>query len=165
LTSGEYWRAFTALFAHADIAHFLSNGWLLFLFGWFLRDFAGRWAFPVLSFLIGILTNIITVMTMHPQTYLIGASGMVYGMIGMWLVIYMWHADVSLGKRILRTLGFAMLMLIPSTFRPEVSYAAHGIGFALGLGFAVPFCFFRVGMPEMTATDRYASKNSLYLDS
>lgn len=129
----DYWRSLTALFAHADMAHFLSNGWLLFLFGWFLRDHSGLLAFPGISIFIGVICNILTVMTMPEKTYLVGASGMIYGMVGLWIVLYLRHTPISLRQRILRSLGFILLMLVPTTFRPEVSYMAHGLGFGLGL--------------------------------
>ena len=142
---GEYWRAFSALLVHADLGHFLSNGWLLFLFGWFLRDLAGVLAFPFLSILIGMVTNVLTVMTMPQGRFLVGASGMVYGMVGLWLVLFFRYTPLSLGQRLLRSIGFVLLMLFPSTFRPEVSYMAHGIGFFLGVFVGVVFVLSPLG--------------------
>lgn len=136
---GEYWRGVTALLVHSDMAHFLSNSWLVFLFGWFLRDLAGLWAFPLLSVCLGFLTNVLTVMTMPAKTMLIGASGMAYGMVGFWLVLYVGLAEGSLARRLMGAIGFVLIILFPTTFRPEVSYMAHGIGFGLGLAGGIGF--------------------------
>src|SRR5262245_54211850 len=37
----QYWRLFTALFTHSDLAHWLSNLPLFIIFGWFLRTYFG----------------------------------------------------------------------------------------------------------------------------
>ena len=72
-----------------------------------------------------------------------GASGMVYGMIALWLVLYVSHdEDDRLGKRVLRAAAFASLMLLPRTYEQSTSYLAHGSGFMLGLIcglFCLPF--------------------------
>ena len=130
---GEWWLTLTALWVHGDMGHFLSNGWLLLVFGWILKDFFGRLAFPFLPLALGAATNALTVLWMPPHTVLIGASGMVYGMISMWLVLFLVHSIKPFRQKLLRSLGFIFIMLIPQTYSPEVSYLAHAIGFGLGI--------------------------------
>jgi membrane associated rhomboid family serine protease len=131
---GEHWRLVGALFMHADWVHLLSNVPLFLFFGWLLRAYFGYLAFPFLAFVIGAGANLITIYFYHATSRLMGASGMVYGMIALWLVLYVSHdEDDSLGKKLLRASAFASLMLLPRTYEQSTSYLAHGSGFMLGL--------------------------------
>ena len=136
---GEYWRSVTALFVHADLAHLLSNSWLLMIFGWLLFQVGGTTAFPWLSLLIGAITNVITVYVYPPQVNLVGASGMVYGMVGLWLTWFVRFDTTPVAFRWLRVIAFTLMVMFPTTFREEVSYLAHGAGFGVGVVFGLLF--------------------------
>jgi rhomboid protease GluP len=130
----EYWRLFTALFTHADLGHLLANTPLFLIFGWFLHYFFGWLVFPITAFLIGIGSNLITIYFYNPQTHLIGASGMLYGMVSLWLVLYIrFETDYTVWMRFFRALAFSLAVLFPTTFQPTTSYLAHAAGFFLGL--------------------------------
>ncbi len=130
----EYWRVVTALFTHRDIVHLLSNALMFFVFGWVLKAYFGYLAFPTASLLIGIVTNIITVALYDPDIMLIGASGMTYGMAALWIVLYIrFDQERRVPVRIFRAAGFALVMLLPSTIEPDVSYLAHAVGFVTGI--------------------------------
>jgi rhomboid protease GluP len=134
LNRHEYWRIITSLLAHSDLYHLLSNAMIFLVFGWMLKAYFGLIAFPVLSFMTGIIANSLTAAVYRPETRLIGASGMAYGMAALWLVFYIRHdTDHSVPVRIFRAIGFSLVMLFPTTFDPQISYLAHGIGFAAGL--------------------------------
>lgn len=136
----EYWRAFTSVLIHSDLGHYLANGPLLIIFGWFLRTFAGPFIFPYVLFTLGALTNLCTVYFYSPETELLGASGMVYAMVAFWLVLYIrFDIDYSVPMRIFRSIGFSLLVMFPTTFQPRTSYLAHTLGFIIGLIFALPF--------------------------
>jgi rhomboid protease GluP len=130
----EYWRLVTSIFTHADLLHLISNALIFLVFGWMIRAYFGLIAFPVVSLIIGIATNLITISLYEPDIRLIGASGMAYGMVAFWLVLYIKHdTDHRIPVRILRAIGFALVMMFPSTFDPHVSYLAHAVGFGIGL--------------------------------
>lgn len=130
----EHWRLFSALFLHKDIVHFLSNSWMLFIFGWLLYYYFKSWIFPIMSILIGALTNYFTILTHAPNVGLVGASGMVYGMAAQWLIYFVvFDKQHSYLHKISRSLAFVLIVLFPSTYDPKVSYLAHGIGFTIGL--------------------------------
>lgn len=136
----QYWRLFTALFTHSDFGHLLSNMPLFLIFGWYLRAFFGVWTFPVASFFIGVASNLATIYFYPPTAQLIGASGMLYGMVALWLVLYVkFDIDHSVFMRFFRALGFSIGVLFPTTFQPTTSYLAHAAGFAIGaiLGLAM----------------------------
>lgn len=138
---GNYWQSITAIFMHADLGHFLSNSWLLFLFGWFLKDFGTSFAFPLFSLLIGIVTNILTILTQPAYVYLVGASGMVYGMVSMWIVFYMYYSESTFKEKIMGSVAFLLVVMFPESFQENVSYAAHIIGFLFGIVFGIAYIF------------------------
>lgn len=144
---GQGWRLLLALFTHADLGHLLSNAPLFLIFGWYLRDFFGLAIFPGTALAIGVMSNALTLWTYPPDAQLLGASGMLYGMVALWLVLYVhFETAYSHAQRVFRAVGVSLLLLFPTTFHATTSYAAHGFGFVLGLvaGFAVtPFVTLR----------------------
>jgi rhomboid protease GluP len=129
----EYWRLLTSLLTHADPFHLLSNALLLVIFGWMLKAYFGPLAFPVVSFIIGFITNFITISFYEPTIKLLGVSGMAYGMVSLWLVFYIRNeSEHSFPVRLFRAVGFALVMMFPTAFEPQVSYLAHAVGFLTG---------------------------------
>jgi len=134
---GQYWRLLTALFVHKDLAHLLSNTPLFLIFGFYLQGFFGFWVFPFGAIILGVLTNLFTVMSYAPDVSLLGASGMLYAMVAMWLVFYMkLETHLSFGLKFLRSVGVSLVLLFPTSFQPQTSYTAHAYGFVLGVFFA-----------------------------
>jgi len=130
----QYWRIITSIFTHADVVHLLSNTWLFFIFGWFLRSYYGFLVFPLASLLTGVAATMITLINYDPKINLVGASGMVYGMIGLWLFFYIRFDIIHIVPiRFFRAIGFILIMLFPTTFDPVTSYFAHFTGFLTGL--------------------------------
>ena len=130
----EYWRLLTAVAAHADVMHVFSNVIFLIFFTYLLFGYFGFWIFPVLSLAMAGLTNYISLLTYPSEVSLLGASGLVYWMAGFWLSMYLLvERSVGLGKRVLRVVCLALLVLFPSTFQANVSYRSHAIGLGLGV--------------------------------
>jgi rhomboid protease GluP len=129
------WRAWSALFAHADGKHLLSNSFLFFILGSFLTGYFGSFMFPFLAFIMGGVVNLIVLPGMSPTTQLLGASGVVFWMGGAWLSLYiLLDQKRSLYQRGLRAAGVALLLFFPAeAFDPHISYGSHFWGFALGL--------------------------------
>lgn len=140
---GEYWRLVTALFTHSNVEHLLSNTPLFLIFGWFLYAFFGRLAFPFGALLVGVLSNLWTIYVYPPRMSLVGASGMLYGMIALWLVLYVhFETEYKVSMRIFRAIAVSLLLLFPTTFQQTTSYMAHATGFFLGLVVGVALCPF-----------------------
>lgn len=137
----QYWQAWTALFAHADIAHLLSNVLLFYFFGSFLAGYFGALSFPLATFFFGGVTNILVVASMPPSTQLLGVSGVVYWLGGAWLVLYaLLERRLSVYKRTIRAMGVGIILFIPTeAFDPTISYRSHAIGFAFGLAWGVGY--------------------------
>lgn len=140
----EYWRLLTTIGVHADVSHFLVNAPLFFLFSYLLYGYFGFWIYPVLTLVVGSLTNCFSLLTYPPNTILVGASGVVYLMAGFWLSAYILiERSLSLGRRLLRSAGFGLIVLVPSSFQEQVSYRTHAIGFALGVTMALVYFLLR----------------------
>lgn len=131
----EYWRLWTALFAHADLGHLLSNSLTYFVVGYFLAGYFSLWLFPVLAFAMGGLINYFVVMGYPADVRLLGVSGVVYWMAGAWLVLYfLIDKRKTFAQRALRAVGVALGVFFPAAaFDPAISYKAHLYGFILGV--------------------------------
>jgi rhomboid protease GluP len=138
------WRAWSAIFAHADGKHLLSNSFLFFILGSFLTGYFGVFMFPFLAILMGGLTNLIVLPGMPATTQLMGASGVVFWMGGAWLSLYfLLDEKRSIYQRSLRATGVSLVLFFPAeAFDPQVSYGAHFWGFVLGVLSGVLYYFY-----------------------
>jgi rhomboid protease GluP len=131
---GQYWRLFTSSFIHGDLSHFLSNSVMLSIMGYFVTYHYGVWIYPVISFLFGILINLIVIWNYPPEASLVGASGIVYYLWGFWLVNFILiQRQITLNRRLMKATAVGIFILVPTTFKPQVSYYAHGVGLFLGI--------------------------------
>ena len=136
----EYWRLITAIGVHADLRHFLSNALFLTFFAYLLYGYFGFWIYPVGVVVLGSLTNYCSLLTYTGNIQLVGASGVVYLMVGFWLTLYVLvQRTRSLSKRILHAVGIGFIVFVPTNLSPEVSYRTHAIGFALGVMAAIGY--------------------------
>lgn len=131
---GEYWRLLTAMAVHSDWRHLVSNACFLALFAYLLYGYFGFWVYPFGAVVLGAFTNYLSLLTYSPEIRLVGASGLAYLMAGFWLTIYiLTERSRPIRKRLLRSFGFGLIVLIPTTLQQNVSYRTHTIGFALGV--------------------------------
>jgi len=134
LEGGEYWRLWTAIFVHADMRHFLSNAILFGFFSYLLYGYFGFGVFPLLAFLFGGVTNLVSILTYPDHIRLVGASGLVYLMAGFWLTSYLLiERRLGLKRRLLHALGVGLIVLMPTSLQSNVSYRTHAIGLVFGI--------------------------------
>lgn len=136
----EWWRAWTTLFAHADISHIISNLLLFFPFSYYLIGYFGYFFFPVFGFFVGGLVNLIVLQTMPDQALLIGVSCVVNWMGGAWLALS-WLVDRRESKirRLAKIIAVTIVLFIPDSFKPEISYLSHFLGYFSGMISSVIF--------------------------
>ena len=138
LGQGQYWRLFTSIFVHSDWSHLLSNSLGVCGLSFLLYGYFGFKIYPLLTLFTGAAVMFIALATYPPQTCLLGASGVVYLMAGFWLTLYVGlERRFPVGKRIFRVTGFLLIVMVPTSFSPEISYRTHAIGFAVGILVAV----------------------------
>jgi rhomboid protease GluP len=136
----EYWRLVTAIGVHADLRHFLSNVFFFTFFSYLLYGYFGFWIYPVSVVALGSLTNYCSLLTYTGNIHLVGASGVVYLMVGFWLTLYVLiQRTRSLSTRLLHAVGLGLIVFVPTNLSPEVSYRTHAIGCALGVIAAIGY--------------------------
>tara|TARA_B100001971_G_C18267346_1_gene594650 strand:+ start:7876 stop:8589 length:714 start_codon:yes stop_codon:yes gene_type:complete len=132
-SSGDYWRLLTSTFAHADLEHLLSNSLMLGFLTYFVASFYGLGVL-LFSFSMGAAINLATLAQYDANTTLVGASGVVYFLWGLWLTLYVFiQKNLSVGKRLMRMGAVFLVLLVPTTYSPQTSYFAHYIGFLMGM--------------------------------
>lgn len=130
----EYWRLFTALFAHSDMGHLLSNSLIFFPFSYFLMNYFSLWLFPISGLMLGALVNYLVLKTMPEHSSLIGISGVVYWLGATWITLFMLIDHREKWRRKAGHVLFLFLMIfIPDTIKPDISYLSHFLGFIFGV--------------------------------
>ncbi|HLI05453.1 MAG TPA: rhomboid family intramembrane serine protease [Ktedonobacteraceae bacterium] len=85
LRDGQFWRIFTAMFAHLNILHIGLNMLSLFFIGPAVEVFFGKWRYLVIYFGAGIIGGIATLLPTllgGPDIAAAGASGAIFGVFG-----------------------------------------------------------------------------------
>ena len=158
---GEWWRLATTMFVHADTLHLAANAVALALLSYLVYGYFGSVAYPVLTFLAGILVNAVAILTYPPQVTLVGISGVVFILAGFWLAsFFLIERRHSVAQRLLRCFGFSLIMLIPATVEPTISYRTHLIGALVGILFGMAHFYWRIDWiraHEVYVRDDYSS--------
>ena len=143
----------TSMFLHGGWSHILGNMWYLWIFGDNVEDNCGHGRFVVFYLLCGIAAAAGQIV-MNPNSVLptIGASGAIAGVMGAYFVLYpqsrvltlipiFWFEVIEVPAIVL--LGFWFLMQLvnagaiaatSSSASGGVAFAAHVVGFLVGLG-------------------------------
>ena len=88
-----------------------------------------------MPFVLGGLTNLSVLRTYPEDISILGASGVVNVVGGMWLALfYMLSRQYRLSGRLLRAFGVGLLLFAPQEFRPNVAEKVHLAGLVIGVG-------------------------------
>lgn len=92
------------------------------------------WFFPILGIFMGGVTNLVVLLTLGDDVRLVGASGLVHWMGAAWATMYfILENRQSLRQRFGSGLFLMLVLFTPDTYKPNVSYLAHFVGFILGV--------------------------------
>ena len=136
LNEGEFYRLFTSMFLHADMEHLMSNMIGLYAVGVLLEERLGHAVYLASYFLTGLLASL-TSCIYHMKTesfaYSIGASGAVYGIVGVYVLLMIVGRDRR-DTGIFIRLGVFALLMFSDVFgrRGNIDNAAHIGGFVAG---------------------------------
>ncbi len=138
----HYWRLWTSLFVHGDMEHLLSNALLFFPLAYLLLAHFGFFLFPFLGIFLGGFINGIVLSTLPSQMALVGISGVVYWMGGAWLtLVTIIDRRQKLRRRFAVALFLSFVLFVPESYKPQVSYLSHFLGFFLGVASAFVYYF------------------------
>jgi membrane associated rhomboid family serine protease len=127
VAAGDWYRVVTAGFLHASILHLALNMYLLYLLGALLEPFLGRVAFAA-AYFAALLTGSFGVLLTSPTELTVGASGAVFGLMGLAAVVQ-WSRGVNVFRGGLG--GLIIINLVLTFAIPGISIGGH-IGGLLG---------------------------------
>lgn len=154
----EYWRAFTTTLLHADLNHLAHNAFFFTGLAALLHNYFGFWIFPLLSFLIGGLINLVALHFYPPEVHLVGVSGVIYFMATFWLTLYILiEKRQTLLVRLIHAVAVSLIFLFPQVFQPEVSYLAHGLGAIMGIPAGI--VYYVVNRQRIKAREEWIESN------
>jgi rhomboid protease GluP len=139
----QYWRVVTALFAHGDLGHLLSNCLLYLPLTFLMAGYFSLWFFPISAWFVGAVINILVLTTLPPEVKLMGMSGVVYWMGAAWLTLFMLiDRRRSLRFRFAVAIFVTAMLFMPEKYQASVSYLSHFLGFIFGTLSATIYYFF-----------------------
>ncbi len=140
---GETWRLFTSMFLHIGLMHLLFNAYALFIFGLEMERLYGPDRFITIYILSGLFGSLASFALRGPQVLSAGASGAIFGVIGMNLAFFLLHRETfgSFGQqRMMNTVIIIVINLVLGFTASGIDNNAHigGLiaGFLLGYGLA-----------------------------
>ncbi|CAB4582215.1 MAG: rhomboid family intramembrane serine protease [Actinobacteria bacterium] len=136
VSTGEYWRLITVALTHAGILHLASNMFCLWSFGPTLENYFGKARFAILFFGSLIAASAASVYLGPHNSFKVGASGAVFGLLGALLVI---SKKVGLNYQ---SIGSTVVLNLIITFTiPNIDWRAHIGGLISGalLGYLLMF--------------------------
>ena len=142
VAAGEWWRIFTSAFFHLGLLHLAFNMYVLYLYGPIAERVYGSVEFAVIYLLCAAGGSVLTILV-DPGQFAAGASGAIFGVIGLLFVASRRHHAV-LGREarmMVAGIGSYLVFLLIFTFVvPGISWTGHLGGLIVGavLGFLLP---------------------------
>jgi membrane associated rhomboid family serine protease len=135
VADGEYWRLISSAFLHGGILHVALNMYALYLFGPVAERALGTIRFIATYLTMAVAASVFVYWFADPQTATVGASGAIFGLFGLVMVLML-----RAGQDI-RTL--VMLLVINAVFSllPQISWQAHLGGFLTGVVLGAVFAY------------------------
>jgi rhomboid protease GluP len=141
---GEYWRLLTSLFLHYGPLHLLFNLYALFIIGPGLEQALGSVRFGICYLISGLGSGIgvlfLRLFGLNNADQLVGASGCVMGLVGVWAGLLLRHRHAPMAGRRLKNI--VVIIAIQTAFdlsTPQISMAAHMSGLVTGVALGLIF--------------------------
>lgn len=129
VAEGEWWRLVTSGFLHVNVIHIAFNMYVLYRLGQLLEPVLGRVAFA-LAYFVAMLGGGLGVMILSPDEFTVGASGAVFGLMGVAVAVFRSRGinvmDTGLGATIMLNL------VITFTLSSYISVGGHVGGLIVG---------------------------------
>lgn len=136
VADGGYWRLLTAAFLHAGLLHLALNMYALYLFGPFVERALGTGRFLAAYLTAAVVSSVFVYWIADPRTTTVGASGAVFGLFGLALVLLLRARQDVRGLLVLLAVNAAISVLVP-----RVSWEGHLGGFVVGCLLGLAFAY------------------------
>jgi membrane associated rhomboid family serine protease len=136
---GQWWRLFTAVTLHADLAHLMANVTFgVLMLGLAMARF-GPGVTLLLAYVAGAFGNLFG-LWLYPKAYFgVGASGMMMGALGLLCVhsIGLWRRNPKAARYIVSGVVAGILLFVMFGLNPSSDILAHFGGFISGIFFGL----------------------------
>lgn len=135
VADGGYWRLITSAFLHTGVLHILFNMYALYIFGPMLERYLGVTRFLVMYFTVALGGSVFVYLLSPERTLTIGASGAVFGLFAVALVLLI---------RQRQNVTFLLVLLAINavlSLQSGISWQGHLGGFVTGLVVGLMFAF------------------------
>ena len=135
---GEYWRLLTSLFLHYGPLHLVFNLYALFIIGPGLEQAIGSIRFGICYLVAGLCSGLgvlsLRLLGLNSAEQLVGASGCVMGLVGVWAGLLLRHRHTpTAGRRLKNILVIVVIQTAFDLSTPQISMAAHMSGLLTGV--------------------------------
>ncbi len=134
---GEWWRIFTAVSLHSDISHLVNNITTGIILLGIAMVYYGAGVSVLLSYLGGVLGNVVGLFLHTKDYYGLGSSGMVMGALGL-LIASGWFTEKSKKPVNIRRVSIGIFLFIWIGTSPNSDVVAHIVGFISGIILGIP---------------------------
>lgn len=146
IAAGEWYRLVTSMFLHHGAMHLVFNMVALWLFGREVEAREGALRTAAIFLVAGIVGGVAAFVVDDPGAVAVGASGGVFGLLGVCLV-RTWRSGASVQPIVtLLVINLGIGLVIPS-----ISLAAHIGGFVAGVAYAAPTLLSRRYRPDIAS--------------
>lgn len=137
LAEHQYLPLFTSMFVHLSLIHLVSNMLSLWILGNSIESAIGSIKFTIFYLISGIVGNLLTIKLSNPNIVSAGASGAIFGIMGLCLSGLLLHKLVSNGTSqslaIKNIVEVILLNILNSIFNPGINLWAHLGGLVSGM--------------------------------
>jgi len=145
LEKGRVWTLIVALFVHGNVLHLFGNMLFLFVFGGTLEKEVGAGKFLTIFFVGGMLSFVLSLPFMPRGIGMLGASAAIFTLAACVMLVsplkFSWlllapQGLVAIIYFVYNIVVVAEQSRIPG-YDPHIAYAAHIIGFLIGVPFGI----------------------------
>jgi membrane associated rhomboid family serine protease len=131
---GHWYRIFTPVLVHANTMHILFNMYALYQLGPAIEARVGLWSYAGLLLAAAGWGGAFAFHLGGPEDALVGASGAIFGLFGLWLHSAFRLRDTAFGRNLLSSLGFTLALNMALPFLiPGISWQGHLGGLVAGV--------------------------------
>jgi membrane associated rhomboid family serine protease len=131
--SSQPWTIVTAMFAHDGIFHILFNMLALYFYGMYVIALVGEARFFLVYFIGGLIGNALFLLLAGPNSIAVGASGAVFALGGLLVVLVPRLKVMIFPIPIPVDLWIAIIIFALISLSPGVAWEAHFGGLLTGL--------------------------------